>query len=549
MFFRVSPALVAFGASVLLLVGLVGALYWIGPSQSEGDGGPPLEIYCAAAMRLPIEAIASEYEKQFGQKVILHPGPSQTILFQLEQVKKGDLFLPADESYIEAATSKDLVTNINPVARMKAVLIVRPGLGRTIKTWADFIAPENKIGLANSEVTAIGKLTRQHLVKAGLWEALHARKPTYLGDVNEVGNSIANPKLGTSDVGITWDALALALQKKNPDLKIVPLDELAGIQAHVKIAIAKASKQPENALRFIGFLCDRPESLDQLQKSGYTVDRGTPPKVPSQAVKKESGPRELTVYAGSIDRATPAKLPVPAPKKESGARELTVYAGSMLRPAVEEALIEFEKKENCKITRVYNGCGILVTQMKAGQMPDVYFACDTSFMLQVKDKFEEATNVSNNQLVIAVKKGNPHQVTKLLDLGKQGLRVGVGHEHQCALGALTKETFIRSGVYAKVMKNVVVQSPTGDFLVNQLRVGALDVVVAYRSNVLPYEKDIEGIPITGIPCATPSQPLAVSKSSTHPELSRRLMEFLQTEESRRRFEESGFGWELKVADK
>lgn len=520
MFFRVSPALVAFGASVLLLMGLVGALYWISPSQSEGDGAPPLEIYCAAAMRLPIEAIASDYEKQFGQKVILHPGPSQTILFQLEQVKKGDLFLPADESYIEAATSRDLVSNINPVAKMKAVVIVRPGLSRNIKTWADFIAPENKIGLANSEVTAIGKLTREHLAKAGLWEALHARKPTYLGDVNEVGNSIANPKLGTSDVGITWDALALALQKKNPDLKIVPLDELAGIQAHVKIAIAKASKQPNNALRFIGFLCDRPESLDHLQKSGYTVDRGTPPKVPSQAVKKESG-----------------------------ARELTVYAGSMLRPAVEEALIEFEKKENCKITRVYNGCGILVTQMKAGQMPDVYFACDTSFMLQVKDKFEEATNVSNNQLVIAVKKGNPHQVTKLLDLGKQGLRVGVGHEHQCALGALTKETFIRSGVYAKVMKNVVVQSPTGDFLVNQLRVGALDVVVAYRSNVLPYEKDIEGIPITGIPCATPSQPLAVSKSSTHPELSRRLMEFLQTEESRRRFEESGFGWELKVADK
>jgi ABC-type molybdate transport system substrate-binding protein len=178
-------------------------------------------------------------------------------------------------------------------------------------------------------------------------------------------------------------------------------------------------------------------------------------------------------------------------------------------------------------------------------MPDLYFACDTSFMSMVKDQFEEPVAVSNNQLMIAVKKGNPHKVTKLLDLAKPGLKVGVGHEHQCALGALTKETFVRTGVYAKVVKNIAVQSPSGDLLINQLRVGGLDVVVAYRSNVLPYPDELEGTPIEGIPCAAPSQPLAVSKSSTHPELSRRLMEFLQTEESRQRFETSGFGWEVK----
>lgn len=534
MFARLSPALVAFGGSVLLLAGLVGALYWISNPTDANAADPPLEIYCAAALRLPIEEIAKDYEKEFGQRVTIHSGPSQTILVKLELVKKGDLFLPADESYIDLAKAKDLIERIEPVARMKAVVIVRPGFPKEIKTWADFLAA-GKIGLANPEVAAIGKLTKQHLKTAGLSDSLEALKPTYLGDVNEVGNSVAN--VGTSDVGITWDALAMLLQQKKPGLKIVHLPELANVQARVQIARTKFTKQEDNALRFIGFLNDRAESGAHLKKFGFALDRAAKEKE-TPIVKKEKEKDAPLV------KKEKEKNP-PFVEKSKGPRELTVYAGSMLRPAVEEALIEFEKRENCKITRVYNGCGILVTQMKAGQMPDVYFACDTSFMLLVKDQFEEPVSVSNNQLMIVVKKGNPHKVTKLLDLGKPGLAVGVGHEQQCALGALTRETFIRTGVYAKVVKNIKVQSPAGDLLINQLRVGALDVVVAYRSNVLPYQNELEGTPITGIPCATPAQPLAVSKSSTHPELSRRLMEFLQTEESRRRFEDTGFGWEVK----
>ena len=211
-----------------------------------------------------------------------------------------------------------------------------------------------------------------------------------------------------------------------------------------------------------------------------------------------------------------------------------------------------------RITRVYNGCGILVGQMQVGEMPDIYFACDTSFMTKVQDKFEESKNVSTNQLMIVVRKGNPKQVFELSDLGKPGLRVGIGHEHQCALGALTKETFVRTGTYAKVLKNVVVQSPTGDFLVNQLFAAGdkgLDVVVAYRSNILPFPDKVEGIPIPtridgqDIQCATPSQPIAIAKDSKYPELSKRLTEFLQSKESQQRFEKLGFGWQSKEVDK
>ena len=213
----------------------------------------------------------------------------------------------------------------------------------------------------------------------------------------------------------------------------------------------------------------------------------------------------------------------------------------MLRPAVEETITAFEKREGGKVTRVYNGCGILVAQMKAGERPDAYFACDKQFMDEVADLFTDQRDVSTNQLVILVHKGNPHGIKTLTDLGKPGLRIGIGHEKQCALGVLTQKTFKEGGVQEQVMKNVKVQSPTGDMLVNQLRTGSLDAVVAYVSNAVPAADQLKAITID-IPCATAVQPVAAGQDSKHRQLTGRLMVRLRSAESQDRVTANWVHW-------
>src|SRR5262249_57769618 len=127
--------------------------------------------------------------------------------------------------------------------------------------------------------------------------------------------------------------------------------------------------------------------------------------------------------------------------------------------------------------------------------PDAYFACDQSFMDQVSDLFLDTVEISTNQLVILVRRGNPHGIHSLNDLGKPGLKVGVGHEKQCALGVLTQRTLQQRGVQQTVMSNVVTQVPTGDMLVNELRAGALDAVVAYVSNAATAGAEVESVPL------------------------------------------------------
>jgi len=182
--------------------------------------------------------------------------------------------------------------------------------------------------------------------------------------------------------------------------------------------------------------------------------------------------------------------------------------------------------------------------MKAAGPGDLFFACDVSFMNQMADVFPTPLEVSTNHLVILVPKGNPRGIHTLEDLGKEGLKVGIGHEKQCALGVLTQTTLTQSGWREAVMKNVAVQAPTGDLLVNQLLAGGIDAAVTYVSNAAGSPDKLDAIGVD-LPCALATQPLAISKNTKFPQLAARLQESLRSPKSRERFEAFGFGWSAK----
>ncbi len=192
--------------------------------------------------------------------------------------------------------------------------------------------------------------------------------------------------------------------------------------------------------------------------------------------------------------------------------------------------------------RVYNGCGILVAQMKSCSVPDAYFACDVEFMKQVRELFPESQDISQNELVILVKKGNPLQIQALKDLTKPNLRVGIGHEKTMRHGLAHATNIQGGGIQTDIMKNVVVQTPTGDMLVNQMRSDSLDAAVAYLSNAAGSAEYLDAIRIRDLPCSVATQPFGVAKNSAHPQLVERLQQAIRADASQQRFDREGFRW-------
>ncbi len=483
-------------ASAIVLAGLVAWLAWDPAWFASAKPSEPLLVYCAAGLQAPMEAIAREYEKETGIPVQLQYGGSQTLLTNLEVSQRGDLFLPGDDGYIRIGRDKGLVAESLPLAHMVPVLAVRKGNPLGIHSLADLGKKGARLGMADPDAAAVGKLTRAALQKSGDWSAARAQLTVSKETVNAVANAL---KVGSIDAGFVWDATV----RQYPELEAVPLPQLDGQTAHVAVAVLNQSKQPTAALRFARYLAARDRGLLLFEREGYA-------------------PVEGDAWA-----LTP---------------RLRLAAGAMLRPAIDDTIDSFQEREGVVVERVYNGCGILVGNMKAGHRPDVYFACDKQFLTMVKDLFLDGVDVSTNQLVILVPRGNPHKIQTLRDLGKKGLKIGVGHEKQCALGVLTQETLKQTDLHDPIMANVAVQSPAGDMLVNQLRVGSLDAVIAYVSNAAAAGDQLEAIPID-IPCAVAVQPMAASKASNYPQLTRRLMDALRSTSSRERFEANGFHWQ------
>jgi molybdenum ABC transporter molybdate-binding protein len=495
----IAPAWFALLGSAGALAVLIGLLAWDTKSQSTRDS-EPLTIYCAAALRAPLEQIVQDYQKAYGVPVQLRYGGSNTLLSQIEVVQRGDLYLPADDAYTALAASKHLIAEALPLAHMNAVLAVRKSNPRHVRGLADLLEGRVRIAFADPDQAAIGKVVREALQKTGQWDRLKTKVTVFQPTVNEVANTI---KVGAADVGVVWDATV----RQYPALEAVAAPDLGARPGLVSVCLLRCSTQPTGALRFARYLAARDRGLPVLREHGFDPADGD---------------------------------------AWSERPEIRLFAGAMLRPAIEETVQAFEEREGVRVTRVYNGCGILVAQMRAaagagGQEPDVYFACDQSFMSQVHDLFPDAVEVSTNQLVILVPKGNPQEVRSLKDLGKPGLRVGIGHEKQCAMGALTQETLAQAGFRSAVMKNVKVQSPTGDMLVNQLRTKTLDAVVAYISNAVGAADELEAIRLD-IPCAIAVQPVAVGRATAYPQLNQRLVQALRSPDSKRRFEANGFHW-------
>lgn len=463
--------------------------------KEAGTDVPSLVLYCAAGLKEPVQAVVERYQKDYGILIEVQYGGSGTLLSNIKVAQRGDLFLAADQSYLDLARNDGLVREIIPLAEMRPVVAVAKGNPKGINGVSDLLREDVVLGLANPEAAAVGKSTRELLEAAGVWGQIEAKTRVFKPTVMDLANDV---KIGTIDVTVVWDAIV----RQYPDLEAVPMADLDGKPELISVGVLAASAHPTAALRFARFLSARDRGLEEFAKSGFDPIDGDP---------WSERPR------------------------------LVFFSGGVNRLAIEETLEEFEEREGVELIRSYNGCGILVAQMKAGEIPDAYFACDVSFMNNVPEIFPTSIPISETRMVILTQKDNPRNIQTLADLTEGGLKIAVANPEQSALGKLTVDLLKSEGLLDAVMKNVVVQGPTADLLVNQMQTGSLDAAVVYEANTAYVRDKLEVISIEG-PNATAIQPYGVANQSPNKQIMNRLLETLRGEQSRHKFEEVGFDW-------
>ena len=482
------------------VIAIVLAVTWPGRRTAPAAGTTPrdhLLLYCAAGIRDPIQSIIADYAKECGVTVDVQYGGSGTLLSNLEVARRGDLYLAADAKHMEQASTRGLVHETIPLARQHLVLAVKRGNPAGVHSLADLVRPGLRVAYANPEVASAGKAIRAVLEKANLWEQAHAQAAVFKPTVNDVVNDVV---LGAVDVGVVWDPLVA----NQPQLEAVKIPELTARREEIRIGVLDSSTQATQALHFARFVSARDRGLTTFTHFNYQAESGD---------RWEDHPA------------------------------LTLYSGGVNRVAIQETLRDFERREGCTVRVNYNGCGILLSQMKAlpdgDAFPDAYLACDVSFLDPIADRFGERRLLSQTDVVILVPTANPHGIKRLNDLAKSGLRVGLCNAEQSTLGALTQRMLSKLDLVATVEANVRSRTPTADLLVTQLDTGSLDAVVVYRANATAVLDRHTALSIN-LPEARAVQPYAVAKQAQHAQLATRLLTALDGATSRKRYLAAGF---------
>lgn len=489
-------------AAILVLLGI--ALIAISSFQrrnsksaSGENARASLTVYCAAGLKKPVEAVAKQYLAEQGVEVQLQFGGTGTLLSQIRVAKQGDLFIAADDKSLADAKKFDAIHEVLPLVQQHPVIAVAAGNPKNIHSLDDLLRDDVRVALANPEAASIGKVVKA--VLAEKWEPIAKKAAVMKPTVTEI---TADLSLGAVDASVVWNSTVPQFK----GVEAVEVPELTAKKENASAAVLTASKQPTAALKFARYLTVPEKGAKIFAQLGF---------IPAGGDKWAEKP------------------------------EMILFSGGVNRPAIEKLLKEFAEREGADVTTVFNGCGVLCASMKSmldannPKFPDAYYACDLCFVPPVAEHFPDSVLITETDIGIIVQKGNPKNIKTLADLAQPGLKVGLCNAMQSTLGYMTKGMLKSSGLLDSVMTNVVVQVPTADFLVNQMRAGALDAAIVYRVNAAPQAGHIDYLTIDH-QGAKAIQPFAVRRNSPNHRLAERLLAHLKA--NRAEFEEAGFTW-------
>ncbi len=500
--------------SISVLIGMLGLLYWIGENATSSSAGnahkdsKALTIFCAAGLRYPLDQIVDDYTAAYGRPVSVQYGGSNTMLSQLTVGKNADLYIAADDSYTQLAEERNMVRERFPLASQRPVIVVRKQDPLGITTVSDLPGKRIRYAVGDPEATAVGKKTKQALEQADLWEPVVTGATVIKPTVNEIASAVS---LGSIDAGIVWDSTAA----QYPELQVIRDPQLELNPANIEAAVTDYTDQPAAALHFARFLASADRGLPVFTARGFNVVAG--------------------------DRWTEKP-------------QLTFYVGAVNRRAIENAVNQFAEREGVTVNTVYNGCGILTAQMRSmhannpSEFPDSFMACDTFYMRKVDDLFLDAVNISDTDIVLVVKKGNPKQISSLSDLVRPGIRVALGQPRQCTIGILSKILLDAEGIYEPLQQsgNLVTETTSSSLLLPNIITGSADAVLAYRSDAAAVNDEIEILSIDS-ELAKAIQPYGIAKNSTSKRLSARLFDSISA--AKDDFLKHGFGWQLTEGER
>jgi len=232
----------------------------------------PVTIFAAASLQDGLRALARDWAARGHPAPRLSFAASSALARQIEQGAPADLFLSADEPWMDYLAARGLILPASRVSALgNTLVLVAPSAARHVAALTretDLLAllgPQGRLALADPAHVPAGRYARAALEWMGQWGALAPR----LARAENVRAALLLVERGEAPLGIVYATDALAL----PGLRVLGTFP-AGSHPPITypFALTRRAEGNAEALALLAFLTG-PEAMPAWQRHGFLPPR------------------------------------------------------------------------------------------------------------------------------------------------------------------------------------------------------------------------------------------------------------------------------------
>jgi molybdate transport system substrate-binding protein len=232
----------------------------------------PLTVFAAASLTDALRALAQDWQARGNPAPRLSFAASSALARQIEQGAPADLFLSADEPWMDYVQERGLIINATRVSPLgNALVLVAPAdraqpvaLARDTDLAA-LLGPRGRIATGDPAHTPIGRYAQAALEWLGAWQAIAPR----LARADNVRAALLLVERGEAPFGIVYATDAAA----SPGVRVVgtfPAESHAPIT--YPFALTRRAEANAQARALLGFLAG-PEAAPTWRRFGFSLAR------------------------------------------------------------------------------------------------------------------------------------------------------------------------------------------------------------------------------------------------------------------------------------
>lgn len=189
-------------------------------AHAQGDAHKSILVFAAASMKNALDDVDAAFTKQTGTAVVASYDASSALMKQIEQGAPADVFISADQKWMNYGAEKKLIDEKTRVNLLGNTLVLIAGkdskLGNvTIGPDLDLagLAGGGRIATGDVRAVPVGIYAKTALQKLGLWEAVEPK----LAMVGNVRAALVLVARGEAPLGIVYATDA----KVEPAVKVI----------------------------------------------------------------------------------------------------------------------------------------------------------------------------------------------------------------------------------------------------------------------------------------------------------------------------------------